>query len=45
MITREQIEDWFGNDATKEDYIGVLEMIINGRYIPEQFKKDVVNYE
>jgi hypothetical protein len=46
-IHEEQIEAWLGNgnDYSRADFVQLLAEIINGEYLPEDFKKDVLDYD
>lgn len=41
MITKEQVQDWLGDD----DILEILASIANGEYTPDQLKSDIEQYE
>jgi len=43
-ITNRMVEHWIGSDHTnKEELITLLTEIINGEYLPEEFRTDVLD--
>lgn len=44
-ITKEMLENWIGSDNMGvNDFLGLLEEIINGTYPVEMFRDDVLDY-
>ena len=45
QITFQNVEEWAGSDAKKEDLIDILCDIANGTYSPEQLRQDINDYD
>lgn len=44
-ITEEMVYQWLGSDGIKtHDLVSLLTEIVNGKYLPSQFAKDVLEY-
>ena len=43
-ITEQMVEDWIGDDATREVFIRILAEVANGEYRPQQLKADILEY-
>ena len=44
-VTKQQLLEWLGSDATKDTLVALLLEIANGEYEPDAMRSDILFYE